>query len=160
MNTDKMLYWIAVGIFALGISREYQDGKFPAAHRALGSAESTLCRLVTRAEQAVAMARVVVGPPSVDDVSVSIGDLARGQAELLRDQAQARAELMREQIHAQAEVLEARAEIQRAQVQWQVQSQFGLRNAANRQVTLVCPKTGARVSVKVNPPVAEIGDSF
>lgn len=165
MNSDKMIYWVALGVFALGISHEYRDGKFPVAHRVVASAETTLCQLATRAEQTVAVAKFIANPPvaPADDVVASTTDFGPEQVELLRDQARDQAELVREQVQAQAEVLRARAELRRAQIEQMqrlTQSQFQFSRTADRRVLLICPKTGARVSVRVNPPEVELGDNF
>ena len=161
MNSDKMIYWVALGLFALGISHEYRDGKFSVAHRVVASAETTLCRLATRAEQTMAVAKFIANPAvaPADDVVASTSDFGPEQVELLRDQA----ELVREHVQAQAEVLRARAELRRAQIEQMrrfTPSQFEFSRTADRRVLLICPKTGARVSVKVNPPEVEVGDNF
>jgi hypothetical protein len=166
MNSDKIVYWVAVGVFALGISHEYRDGQFPTAHRVVTNAETTLCRLATRAGQTMAMARFIVDPPAApsnQDVFVATSDFGPEQVEMLRDQARDQAELVREQVQAQAEILRARAELRRAQIEQMrrvTESQFHFSHATDRHVTLICPKTGARIAVKVNPPDVEVSDNF
>jgi hypothetical protein len=165
MNSDKMIYWVALGVFAMGISHEYRDGKFPTAHRAVATAETALCRLASRAEQTVAMAKFIVNPPAAapEDVVAVTGDFGQEQVELLRDQARDQPELLREQVQAQAEIFRARAEMRRAQIEQMRQltnSQFHFSQTADRRVMLVCPKTGARVSVRVNPPDVEVSNNF
>ena len=98
MNTDKTMYWVALGVLALGLHSEYRNGGFSAIHRVAGQAESTLCRLVTRAERTVALARVLTSsqPAPVDDLFASVRDQELAQADVLRDQAQAHAELLRD----------------------------------------------------------------
>ncbi len=166
MNSEKIVYWVALGVFALGINHEYRDGKFPAAHQVMAKAESTLCHLAARAGQTVAMARLIVDPPAAvvnHDVLVATSDFGPEQVEMLRNQAQAQAELVREQVQAQAEILRARAELRRAQIEQMrrlTDSQFPFSHAADRHVVLICPKTGMKVAVKVNPPDVEVSDNF
>jgi hypothetical protein len=164
MNSDKTLYWVALIVIALGLSQQYRDGKYPAAHSAVTNVENTLCRLATRAEHTFAMARFIVNPPEASpDALASAGDFTQAQAELLRDQALGQAELVREQVQAQAEMLRARAEIRRAEIEQMRQfnrTQLHLSRAANRKVTLVCPVTGQRVSVRMDPETIEVGDNF
>jgi hypothetical protein len=164
MNTNKLMYWLALGVFALGLRSEYRNGGFPAIHRMADYAGSALCRIATRAEQTVALARVLTSdqPSVVNDVWVSDRDQEMAQAEMLRDQAQAQAELLRDRVRARAELMRAQAELQRSQIEqirWRTQSQFKFAKAAQRRVTLICPKTGARISVDAGPTV-EIGDNF
>src|SRR5882757_2400253 len=75
---NKALYWIALGVFALGLNSEYQKGSLPLAHRVADRAEAVLCQVAARAEQTWAMARVLSGRQEfrVDDQF-----LARQQAE-------------------------------------------------------------------------------
>ncbi len=166
MNSDKIVYWVALGVFAVGISHEYRDGKFPAAHRVLANAETTLCRLASRAEQTAAMAKFIVDPPAArasHDLLAATSDFSPEQAAMLPDQARDQAEFVREQVRAQAEILRARAELRRAQVEQMrrfSESQFHFSHAADRHIVLLCPKTGAKVSVKVTPPDIEVSDNF
>jgi hypothetical protein len=60
MDTNKAAYWIALGVLALGLNSEYRHGSFVALHRVSEYAGSALCRMATRAEQTVAVARVLV----------------------------------------------------------------------------------------------------
>ncbi|HEX9111668.1 MAG TPA: hypothetical protein VF845_09335 [Terriglobales bacterium] len=165
MNTNKVMYWLVLGVFALGLHSEYRNGRFPAIHRVAEHAESTLCRIVTRAEQTVALARVLTSPQplAVDELLASARDREMAQAELLRDQARAHAQLLRDQVHAQADLIRLQAELQQSQIEqirWRTQSQFRLTNATNRRITLICPKTGARISVNPTPSDVEVGDNF
>ena len=59
MDTNKAAYWIALGVFALGLNSEYQHGSFVALHRVAEHASSAVCRMATRAEQTLAVARVL-----------------------------------------------------------------------------------------------------
>jgi len=162
MNSNKIMYWLALGVFALGLRSEYRNGGFPAIHRMADHAGSALCRIATRAEQTVALARVLTSdqPAAANDLLASVRDGEMEQVDLLRDQTLERAELLRDEAHAQADRLRAQAELQRSQIEqirWRTQSQFKF--AAERRVTLVCPKTGARISVNAGPDV-EVGASF
>ncbi len=166
MNSEKIAYWLALAVFAVGLSHEYRDGKFSAAHHAMGKAETTLCHMVTRAEQTMAMAKFIVNPPVPEanhDVFAVTAGFAPEQVEILRDRAHDQAELVREQVQAQAELLRAQAELRRLQID-QVhrltESQFQFSRAADRRLTLICPKTGAKIAVNVNPPDVEVTDNF
>lgn len=64
MNTQKSAYWVALALFAVALHSEYQRGAFPSLQRAANSASATLCRLTTKAEQTVAMAKLIVGRPT------------------------------------------------------------------------------------------------
>ena len=165
MNTNKVLYWVVLGVFALGLRSEYRNGRFPAIHRVAGHAGSTICRLVSRAERAVALARVLASPPpfTTDELLASARDREFAQAELLRDEARAQAELLQDQVRAQADLIRARAELQQSQIEqirWRMRSQFKLTNSTTRRVTLICPKTGARIAVSAGPSDIEVGDTF
>jgi hypothetical protein len=165
MNTNKLMYWLVLGVFALGLHSEYRNGRFPAIHRVAEHAESRLCRIVAHAEQTVALARVLTSPQplATDDLFASSRDREMAQAESLRDQVQSHSQLLREQVRAQADLIRAQAELQQSQIEqirWHTQSQFRLTNAANRRVTLICPKMGARISVNAGPSDVEVGDNF
>ena len=165
MNSEKIIYWVALAAFTLGMSHEYHAGKFPAAHRMLLSAESAVCPLVGRAERTLALARFIIHPPDAEpnDFFAASTGFAQDQAELLRDQARDQAELVREQVQAQAEMWRARAELQQAQIE-QVRhmagSEFRFSHAADRHIVLTCPKTGAKIAVKVDAPSVEVSDNF
>jgi hypothetical protein len=170
MNTNKLTYWLVLGVFALGLHSEYRNGRLPAIRRVAGHAESMLCRIVAHAEQTVALARVLTSPQlsPADDLFAPARDREMAQAELLRDQARVHAQLLRDhvfrdQVRTQADLIRAQAELQRSQIEqirWRTQSQFRLTNAANRRVTLICPKTGARISVNAGLSDVEVGDNF
>ncbi|MFI5113656.1 MAG: hypothetical protein ACHP7J_00825 [Terriglobales bacterium] len=164
MNTNKIMYWLALGVFALGLRSEYRNGRFPAIHRAAEHAGSSLCRIVTRAEQTVALARALTGSQRLgtDNPLASAHDGEFAQAEMLRYQVQGHAQLIRDQVRAQVDLIRAQAESQRSQIEqirWDTQSQFKLTKVAGRRVTLICPKTGARISVSAGPSAVEIGDN-
>jgi hypothetical protein len=175
MNTNKAAYWIALGVLALGLNSEYQHGRFVALHRVAGRASSVLCQISTRAEQALAFARILASREElpVDNLLASAGgaEMARVQAEMLRDQAQDETELfrdavretvrdrVRDEVRAQADVIRARVEMQRAeieQIRWRTRSQFRLARTPDRRVTLVCPKTGTRITVNDDTESTEV----
>jgi len=154
MDTNKAAYWIALGVLALGLNSEYQHGRFVALHRVADHAGAELCRLSTRAEEAVLLATGVTSRRGVlpDDVLAVAdqGEMAREQADMIREQ-------VRNEMLARREVLRARAEMQRAeieQIRLRTRSEFRLARTAARRV-VVCPKTGARVVVD---PGAEFPD--
>jgi hypothetical protein len=163
MDTNKTAYWIALGVLALGLNSEYHHGSFAALHRVAEHAGPVLCRISTRAQQTLAVARMLTsreGFPA-DDLLASMGgaEMARAQRELLRERARGETELLRDEIRAQADVIRARAEMRRAeieQIRLRTRSQVRLASAVNRRVTMVCPKTGARITVNAGPGVADV----
>jgi uncharacterized protein (DUF2252 family) len=136
MNTAKAWYWIALGIFALGLSNEYQNGGLPVLHQVADRTETVLCRIVGRAEQSLAMARVIMESPrqefATDELFVVQRqvDLARAQAKLDRMRA-----IMERARADQVRVL-------------QRQSSY-LSRASERRVVVVCPKTGKQIEVEM-----------
>jgi hypothetical protein len=189
MNTNKLAYFIALGVLALGLTSEYQKGSFPAIHRALGVTENSLCRLATRAQRAVAAAQLLTGrePEKVrldDDFIVRQSAqveqvMAEHQADIDRALAHHRADLDRVMTLRQAHldclqqkldrmhVVLDRAQLQRVRVLERTRVQ--LSDAANRRMILVCPKTGAKITVHTdaylpdldtNLPAIEVKDSF
>jgi hypothetical protein len=171
MDTNKAAYWIALGVFALALNSEYQHGRFVPLHRVAEHAGSALCRMATRAEQTVAVARVFTSRErfTADDLlAASDGaEMARAQAELLRDQARDKAEFLRDGLQAQADVIRAQAETQRAEVEkirLRMRSQVRLAQTVDRRVVVVCPKTGVRIAVNAGMRLAEVApdveDSF
>ena len=155
MNTNKALYWIALGVFALGLNSEYQNGNLPFAHRVADRAEAVLCRIATRAEQSLAIARVLTGRPasqfSSDDEFV-----ARRQAEVARVMAEHQAQLDRAMALPQADLDRVQQNLDRMHMvldRVRVEKlrklervRFKLSDATNRRMIVVCPETGARVS--------------
>ena len=165
MDTNKAAYWIALGVLALGLNSEYRKGNLVALHRVADRAGAELCRLSTRAEEAVLLAtgmttRRAILPDNMLAVA-DRGEMAREQADMIREQ-------VRNEILAQREVLRARAEMQRAeieQLQLRTRSEFRLARTAARRV-VVCPKTGARIVVDAGAespdvsPDVEIQENF
>ena len=166
MDTNKAAYWIALGVLALGLNSEYRHGKFVAVHRVAERAGSVLCGISSHAQQSLAVALGTTNREKfrADDLlAANEGrEVARAEAEMVREQARARAEMVRErvrdEIRAQADVIREQAEMERAQIEqlrWRTASQIRLARTANRRVTMVCPKTGTRITLK---PQADLGD--
>jgi hypothetical protein len=168
MNTNQAAYWIALGVLALGLNSEYRQGNFVTVHRIVERAGSALCQITVRAEETLTVAKTLTsGEKSpVDNLLASTGaaEMARSQGQLLREQAREQADLIRgqvrDQILAQRDVVRAQTEIRRAeieQIRLRTRSEFRLASIAGRRVTVVCPKTGARMVVNAGP---EFGDAF
>jgi hypothetical protein len=178
MNTNKLAYFVAVGVLAFGLASEYQKGNFPALHRALGIAGNSLCRLVTRAEQTLAVARVLVGRQPqefrVDDQFLAGQQaeveslMAEHQAEMVRAMAEGHAALdCARQRFDQMHIVLDRAQVQRTRALERMR--FRLSNTPNRRMIVVCPRTGAKITVAAGPnlsdlptdlPNIEVGDRF
>jgi hypothetical protein len=150
----KALYWIALGIFALALNSEYQKGNLPLAHQVAGRAEAVLCRMATRAEQSLAVARILTGRPEfrVDDQFV-----ARQQAEVERVMAERQADLERAMALRQADLDRIQGRVERmhvvldraqlAKMRVLERTRFTMTDATNSRTIMVCPQTGARISV-------------
>jgi hypothetical protein len=164
MNTNKAAYWIALGVLALGLNSEYRHGNFVALHQVADRADSALCRISTHVEQTLAMARAAAITPSRKSfeqnllASTDAAEMAQDRAGMLREQASDRAERIRERVQAQiqdqireqADGIRVQAEMQHAQIEQMLirtRSQIKLVGAVNRRLTVVCPKTSARISV-------------
>ncbi|MFZ0563150.1 MAG: hypothetical protein WAM43_16160 [Terriglobales bacterium] len=172
MNTNKVAYWVALGVLALGLNSEYRHGNFVALHQAVERADFAMCGVTTRAERTLAAAIGGTGRSQfvAEAQSESASRLAevRLQSNLLREQAREQAEFARDQIRAQAEVIRSQAEMQRAaieQVRSRAESQFRLIDAGDGRMTVFCPKTRARVIVRRSDvsddsPEIEVSDSF
>jgi hypothetical protein len=166
METNKAAYWIVVGVLALGLNSEYRQGNFVALHRVAARADSELCRITARAERTLAVAIKATGMAS--DQTASRLDNVLAESDLLREQARDQAEFVRDEIRAQADVIRAQAEMRRAemaQVRWHTRSRFELSSVGNRGLTVLCPKTGARivmnrVILSNAAPEIEVDDSF
>jgi hypothetical protein len=159
MDTNKAAYWIAVGVLARGLNSAYRHGGFVAVHRVAERAGSVLCGISTRAEQSLAVALGMTNRENLragDLLDANEGtEMARAEAEIVREQARARAELVRErvrdEIRAQADAVREQTEMERAQIEqirWRTSSQIGRVRTANRRVTVVCPKTGTRITLR------------
>src|SRR5262249_13977960 len=91
--TPKALYWIALGVFALGINSEYKNGGFPLAHQAAGRAEAVMCRTVSRVEQTLVLAGILKGAPGREWPTEEF--VAEQQAQVERVMAEHQAQLDR-----------------------------------------------------------------
>jgi hypothetical protein len=159
---NKALYWIALGVFALGLNSEYQQGNLSLAHRVAGHAGAVLCKIATRAEQTLAVARVLTGSQqsSVDDQFIALQ-----QAEVDRALAEHEAEMARAMALRQGDVdrIQRRLDrvhmvVDRAQLSKMrilERTRFKLSNAATRSI-VVCPETGTRVMVDADPDIADL----
>ena len=171
MNTTKATYWIALATFALALNSEYQHGKFPGLHRVAGRAGTTLCRITTRAERTLAMARLLTvrpGLPAQELLASNAAEMAENQAEMLREQARGEAEVLREQgrdqaetlrdqVRAQADILRAKAQLQRAQIEqmrFRTLSRIRFSPATNHRLVDVNPGACAesvRIAIESRP---------
>jgi hypothetical protein len=141
MDTNKAVYWIALGVLALGLNSEYSQGHFEKLHRVVDHAGSALCHLTTRAEQTLAVAKLLIGRPQsgTDELMPAsvAGEIA--QAESVTESVR---EHVREQIRERAEM----QRVQSRQIRSAARSQVRLARMVSRRV-MVCPTTGLRVMV-------------
>jgi hypothetical protein len=186
MNS-KAIYWIALGAFALGLHSEYQRGNLPPLQRVADRAEATLCRLASRAEQTLAMARVLSRSPQ-PEIRVKedwmAGQqvetdrvMAKQQARLNREFALRQAELNRAMALRQADLARTQARLDRMQIVLErarlirehalERAHFDLANAPRRRTSVLCPGTNLSIKVPVDlpeidvdVPEVEVGDSF
>lgn len=168
MNTIKATYWVALAVFALALNSEYQHGKFPLLHRAAGRAGSELCRIATRAEQTLAMARVLTGREQqefrVQNFSMDEEFVARQEAEADRAEHQADIERVMDLRRADLDCVQQkldrmhtaldRARLQKVRVL--ERTHLSMRDAANRRQIVVCPKTGARIAVDASADLPDM----
>ncbi len=142
---NKALYWIALGVFALGLTSEYQQGNLPLAHRVADRAGAVLCQIATRAEQTWAVARVLTG--RTPEFQLDDADMDRVSA--LR---QADLDRLQERLDRVHVVLD-RAQLAKLRVL--ERTRVKLSNATSRRI-VVCPQSGTRVSVDAEPDVADL----
>ena len=161
---NKALYWIALGVFAVALNSEYQQGNLPLAHRVADRAGAVLCKIATRAEQTLAVARVLTGR-SAPEFHVDDEFLARQQADVDRVLAEHQVEMARAMALRQADLdrIQRRLDrvhmvVDRAQMSKMriiERTGFKLSNATTRHI-VVCPQTGTRVMVDAQPDVADL----
>jgi hypothetical protein len=161
---NKALYWIALGAFALALSSEYHNGNLPLAHQVADRAGSVLCQIATRAEQSLTLARVLTVRPSTE-VSIDDQFIARQQAEVERVMAEHQADLDRAMALRQVDLDRVQQRLDRMHMvldRVQIEKlhkldrvRFRMSDAANRRMIVVCPETGARISVQ---PSADLLD--
>lgn len=127
MDTNKVIYFVAVGVLALGLQSQYQQGSFSALHRAADQADCWASRLALDTEKtlvassgssrllrASSMGRSFATEQML--ASTRAAEMARMQAEMMSEQARNQAECVRETIREQ---VRAQAEVRRAVVQMQ-----------------------------------------
>jgi|SRR5882672_1332609 len=159
---NKALYWIALGVFALGLNSEYQKGNLAFAHGIADRAEAVFCRVATRAEQTLAVARVLTGR---QEFTVDDQFLARQQAEVDRVLAEHQADLDRAMDLRQVDLDRVQQKLDRMHVvldRVQVEKlrklervRFKLADATSRRI-VICPQTGTRVMVDAEPEIADV----
>jgi len=162
MNTNQAAYWIALGVLALGLNSEYRHGRFETLHRAAERVDAVICQASTRAEETLASALGITGRRAIPTdrlfMAADRAEMARTQAEMLREQARARAEMIREQVRDEIRV---QAEIRRAeieQIRGRTRSELRLAGTGSGRVAVFCPKTGERIMVSAQPGNDESGD--
>lgn len=172
---NKSLYWIALGVFALGLNSEYQKGNLPLAHRVADRAGAIYCQVASRAQQTWVLARVLTGhqdfPVADELLALKRAELDRAmadrQAALDRFVAEHQAELDRAQYRRQVDLDHVQQKLDRVHVvldQVQVEKlrklelvRYKVSNAIGRRV-VVCPQTGVRVMVDAQPDVEDAAD--
>jgi len=176
MNTNKLAYFVVLGVLAFGLSSEYQKGNYPALHRAVGVVENSLCRLATRAEHTLATARILTSR-APEEFRVDDEFFARQQAQVERVMAEHQMDIDRAMALRQAHLdcLQQKLDrmhlvVERAQFQRTralERARVRLTNVGNQSMIMVCPKTGARITVRTDPsdlnisiPAIDVGDSF
>jgi hypothetical protein len=142
MDMNKVIYFVAAGVLALGLQSEYKQGSFPALHRVAEQADCLMSRVAVDAERTLVMA---IGRTPASSTfrssslqrslaaetlatSTTAAEMSRMQAEMMREKARSQAECVREtvreQVRAQAEVRRAvyqiQQELQRSQMRSRV----------------------------------------
>jgi hypothetical protein len=166
MDTNKAAYWIAVGVLALGLHSEYQQGHFLALHRVADRAVTTICHVSTQTERTLVFARLFTASKarSAETLMASVDraqmarDQARDEAERIRESVR---EQMQDEIQARTEVMRAQAEVQRARmgmerIRFETRDQFRSANTTGRRVMVICPKTGMRIALNADDDVAGV----
>lgn len=162
---NKGLYWIALGVFALGLNSEYQKGNLPLVHRVADSGEAILCRVAARAQQTLALARVLTGRQEflVDDQF-----LARQQAEVDRVLAEHQAGLDRAMALRQVDLDRVQQKLDRMRIvldRVQIEKlrklervRFKLSDATSRRMIVVCPETSDPVTIESDSDAPDLSD--
>lgn len=171
MNT-KALYWIALGTFAIALNSEYRNGGLPTAHQVAQRAQAVYCQIAARAQQTLEVAGLInTQHEAVVPTDVFVAQhqaefdraLAREQASLNREMALHQAELNRAMALRQAELARVQQSLGRVQVvmdrvhveklQKLGNFKFNFNDGRGRKTIVVCPETGARIAVDVEPEV-------
>jgi hypothetical protein len=144
-----------------GLNSEYRHGNFVPLHRIADRAGSAMCRITSRAEKTLAIAKFLAGPevglPETLMASAGEVDTARSRVHMLRQQSREEAALreemrdqLRDEIRARAEVNRARAEMQRAETEIQLRTRslvsFANINIRDRDVTVFCPRKAMTIA--------------
>jgi hypothetical protein len=155
---NKALYWIALSVFALGLTSEYQKGNLPLAHRVADRAGAVLCQIATRAEQTWAVARVLTG--RTPEFQLDDEFLARQQAEVERVMAEHQADMDRVSALRQADLDRLQERLDRVHVVLDGAQQAKLRvlertrvrlsNATSRRI-VVCPSPAREFLLTPSP---------
>ena len=180
MNTQKSAYWIALVVFAFALHSQYRHGAFPTLHRAADQAGAVLCRVVTHAEQNLAIAQLRL----TEKQSMADEFFARRQANVDRLLALHQAEIDRAMALRQAHLDRVRRQVERARFvmdrvqlrrldlgqldlgrldldqldldQLDLERQRGLErlrslsDASTRRAFLACPETGLRMALNAD----------
>jgi hypothetical protein len=157
--TNKVLYWIVLGIFALALHGEYHKGNLPLAHQVADRAGSVLCRVEMKAQQTLALARMLAGRQhsAVDDEF-----LASKQAEVDRVMAQHQAELEQAMALRQADLDHLQERLDRVNMIMDRAQQSKTRvfaltrvkvDSSNRRI-IICPQTGKPIARDQLPEIA------
>src|SRR5437763_9637461 len=158
--TSKGLYWIALGVFAVGMHSEYRNGGFTVAHQVAGRAEAVLCRTATRVEQTLVMAGIVKGHQSNEWPNEEF--VAQQQEQIDRVMAQHQAEIERAMAFRQADLDRVQQRLARVQVVMNRVQVEKLRNLdrmrfkfadAGRREVFVCPQSGRQISIEADAQV-------
>lgn len=122
MNVQKAAYWLALGAFALALHSGYRQGNFSFFNRIQARTSSEFCRIAARAEQTLAMARLLT--TGVPNAELADDFTARRQAEAEPPHALIQAEAHRamalHQVEVNLETNQRQAEVNRAMALRQV----------------------------------------
>jgi hypothetical protein len=161
---NQALYWIALGVLALGMNSEYQKGNLPLAHRVADRAQTVLCHVTAKAEQVVSLARVLT---SGQEFTVDDQLLARQQAEVDRVLAEHQADLDRAMALRQVDLDRVQRKLDRMHIvldRVQVEKlrkiesfRFKFANAAGHR-TVVCPETGNPITIESDSDAPDLSD--
>ena len=167
MTTEKAAYWLALVALAIALRGEYRKGGFPALHRAVHVTGSELCELATKAERNLAVARLFANSGEQRLLPETDAALALRQAEIDRMVALHQAEIERAMALRQVDIARIRERVDTTpMVMDRTQSEklhrldslpLNLNDAANRQVVLVCPKTGFRMAIGADTDMSVLG---
>jgi hypothetical protein len=162
---NQALYWIALGVLALGMNSEYQKGNLPLAHRVADRAGVVLCHVTAKAEQVLALARVLTRG---QEFSVDDQFLAHQQAEVDRVLAEHQADLDRVMAVREVNLDRVQRKLDRMHIMLdrvQVEKvrklervRFKLANANSRRMVVVCPETGDPITIESDSDAPDLSD--